>query len=216
MDVWIGRVDAFSTLGWFSDPLYSFMKNYSERNLANLIIHELFHATVWINDHSQFNEEMAQFVGSEGARLYMERMFDAGSEEHETDLAAAQEDRAAFHAFIRQLIAELDAMYKIDLPREEKLLRKQEIIERAKITFDENYDTLFITENYRNFSSLPVNNAYLSLFMLYHEEDHFYKDLFERAGSDLPDFISAAKTLSPRPGRGYNPKLELERALGLR
>ena len=215
LDVWIGGVDAFSTLGWFSDPLYSFMKDYSESNLADLIIHELFHSTVWIKGHSQFNEELAQFVGTEGARLYIEsmQMID------EADLAEdhnAEADRAAFNAFIRSLIAELDEMYKSDKTREEKLILKDEVIENAKLRFNENYENMFLTENYRNFSNLPINNAYLSLFMLYHEEDHFYHDLFERSGSDLQRFIAAAKTLNTRPRRGYNPKLELESALGLR
>ena len=218
LDVWIGRVDAFSTLGWFSDPLYSFMKNYYERYLADLIIHELLHATVWISGHSQFNEELAEFVGSEGSRLYMERRYGTSSSDTDSDAAKAGEnaalaDSAAFQAFIRSLIADLDELYKLDISREEKLIRKEEIIENAKNRFDENYDEHFITDNYRHLGSFPINNAYLSLFMLYHEEDHFYKDLYERSGSDLQRFISAATTLSARPGRGYDPKLELERAL---
>ena len=213
LDVWIGRVDAFSTLGWFRDPLYSFMRNYSERYLADLIIHELLHATVWIKGHAQFNEELAQFVGTEGARLYMEVMF--GDNTDENDQEATLKDRAVYHAFIRELIAELDEIYKSDISREEKLIKKEDSIEKAKIRFDESYEELFQTDNYRNFSELPINNAFLGLFMLYHEEDHFFMDLYTRSGSDLKKFITAARTLNTRPGRGYNPKEELESALGL-
>jgi predicted aminopeptidase len=212
LDVWVRGVDAFSTLGWFRDPLYSYMKKYSDRSLADLIIHELLHATVYLNGKSQFNEELAEFVGTEGSRLYMEKIRETGREtSDDSDAANAKADSAAYSAFIRGLIAELDELYKSDLPREEKLQRKAQIIEASKTRFSENYEENFVTDNYRGFSELPVNNAYLELFRLYHEEDHYYKDLYEKSGSDLAKFIAAAKTLK---GRG-DPKEELEKALGL-
>ena len=216
LDVWIRGVDAFSTLGWFRDPLYSYMKNYSDRELANLIIHELLHATVFLKNQSQFNEQLAEFVGTEGARLYIERIRGSdtganptGSEaDNAPEEASARTDSAAYLNFVRALITELDVMYRSDIPREEKLRRKEEIIAAAKIRFDENYDTLFKTENYKGFSKLPVNNAYLELYRLYYEEDNFFKDLYEKSGSNLPKFIAAAKTLGKK-----NPRAELEKAL---
>ncbi|MDR1100277.1 MAG: aminopeptidase, partial [Treponema sp.] len=72
LDVWVRGVDAFSTLGWFQDPLYSYMRSYPPDRLADLLIHESVHATVFLKGHVQFNEELAEFIGSEGARLYME------------------------------------------------------------------------------------------------------------------------------------------------
>jgi predicted aminopeptidase len=211
LDVWIRTVDAFSTLGWFRDPLYSYMRAYSERDLAELIIHELLHATVFIKGHVQFNEELAEFVGSEGARLYIEKTFGSGAESEGAQKAAeTQADSAAYLGFIRELIAELDAVYAAaDLAKEEKLQKKAEIIAAAKSRFEQNYDDLFITENYRGFSQLPVNNAYLGLFRLYYEEDAFFKDLYERSGRDLPRFIAAAKTIKGKE----DPRAELEKAV---
>ena len=217
LDVWIRGVDAFSTLGWFRDPLFSYMKEYSDRDLADLIIHELVHATVWLRNHSQFNEQLAQFIGNEGARLYMEKLRDIYGYElpdFEIQTADILADRAAYITFLQDLIAELDEMYKSDISREEKLKRKDEIIEAAKTRFYENFDTLFRTDTFSFFIELPVNNAYLDLFRLYHEEDRYFRDLYERSGSDLRHFIAASKTLNPRM-RG-NPRVELERALGLR
>jgi len=214
LDVWVRGVDAFSTLGWFRDPLYSYMKDYSDRELADLIIHELFHATVFIKNHVQFNEELAEFVGSEGARLYIER---TGQGAADDSGEAARSDSSAYLAFLRALIAELDEVYKSGLAREEKLSRKEEIIRAAKSRFEENYDELFITDRYRSFLELSVNNAYLELYRLYYEEDQFYKDLYQKAGSDLPKFIAAAKTLGQKPARSFrkeDPKRELEKALG--
>jgi len=222
LDVWVRGVDAFSTLGWFRDPLYSYMKNYSEEDLAELIIHELLHATVYIKNQDQFNEELAQFVGTEGGRLYTEKTREEAAapsdaivpEKAAVPSEAASADIAAYHAFIRDLIARLDHVYKSNMAKEEKLQRKAEIIEEAKAGFDEDYDTLFVTQNYRFFSRLPVNNAYLELFRLYHEEDHYFKDLFDRSGRDLRKFIDAAKSIGK--GKKGNPKEELEKALRLR
>ena len=212
LDVWIRGVDAFSTLGWFKDPLFSYMKNYSDQQLAELIIHELLHATVYLKNHSQFNEQLAEFVGNEGARIYMEKI---GIGENDSDAADARADRDTYLAFLRGLVAELEDLYNKDITKEEKLIRKDEIIDAAKLRLDENYDTLFRTDNYRSFTELPVNNAYLDLFRLYFEKDNFFRDLYEKSGNDLPGFIAAAKTLRPRQKRGANPRVELEKALNL-
>jgi len=218
LDVWIRGVDAFSTLGWFRDPLYSYMKNYSDRYLAELIIHELFHATVYIKSHSAFNEQLAEFVGTEGAKLYMAKR--ASGELNNTEshsVADAEEDEAikadrlAFYGFIHGLIAELNQMYESKISREEKLKQKEEIIETAKSGFMVAYEDVFKTDRYRFLGELPINNAYLDLYRLYHEEDDYFKKLYESRGSDLVKFIAAAKTL--RAGRRQNPRAELEKAL---
>jgi predicted aminopeptidase len=208
LDVWVRGVDAFSTLGWFRDPLYSYMKEYPVHGLADLIIHELLHATVYLKNQSQFNEELAEFVGGEGARLYMEDRFGAGSEDYQR-MMESKADGAVYVAFIQGLIAELDTLYRSGAEREEKLRRKEEIIRAAQRRFEGEYDSLFRGENYRGFSKLPVNNAYLELYRLYYAEDHYLSELYRRSGGDLPRFIAAAKTLKGK----IPPKQELERAL---
>jgi predicted aminopeptidase len=202
LDVWVRTVTAFSTLGWFKDPLYSYMRDYSDERLADLIIHELTHATVFIKGKVQFNEELAEFIGSEGARLYMEKRF---GEAH----ASGNDEYKNYVAFLRELTAELDILYKSDKSREEKLTEKEAIIGAAKKRFDEEYDNLFSSDNFRGFSSLPVNNAYLELYRLYHAEDNFYEDLYNRSGRNLVNFINAAKTVKKKG----NPREQLERAL---
>ena len=213
LDVWIRGVDAFSTLGWFRDPLYSYMKDYALGDLADLIIHEQLHATVYIKNQSQFNEELAEFVGTEGARLYMESVrgeAEPSGKPNDDDAANAKADSAAYLAYIRGLITDLDRIYKNqNLSREEKLARKAETIARSKAEFEDNYDNLFITDNYHFFSSLPINNAYLELYRLYYEDNTWYKDLYERSGKDLKAFIAAAKTVKGKK----DPKAELEKAL---
>jgi predicted aminopeptidase len=208
LDVWIRRVDAFSTLGWFSDPLYSYMQTYSLYHLADLIIHETLHATVYLKGQSQFNEELAEFVGSEGARRYIERSFGRDSEEYRR-MEDTKQDSATYLAFIQGLIAELDTLYTSPLDRAAKVQKKEAIIQAAQNRFDAAYETWFHSDAYRGFSQLPVNNGYLELFRLYYDGGDYFKDLYERSGKDLKRFIAAAKTLKPQG----DPRRALEAAL---
>ncbi|MDR2247629.1 MAG: aminopeptidase [Treponema sp.] len=214
LDVWVRGVDAFSTLGWFRDPLYSYMRNYPPHRLANLLIHELLHATVFLNGQVQFNEELAEFVGNEGARLYIARTYGEDSGEYRV-IGDSDRERGIFLAFIRELIAELETVYEGEADREEKLWRKAEIIREAQARFEAGYDGMFQSDNYRGFSTMTVNNAYLELYRLYYEEDSFFLDLYERAGKDLPRFIAAAKTLkaSGSGSMGADPKTRLAEAV---
>jgi predicted aminopeptidase len=208
LDVWIRSVDAFSTLGWFQDPLYSFMREYTAAQLADLVIHELLHATVFLKDQVQFNEELAEFVGSEGARLYIEKTYGIESQEY-LQMQNAEADSSAYITFIQDLIARLDSVYKSNIPKEEKLRQKDAIIKASQEQFTAEYDSHFLSDNYRGFSELPVNNAYLELFRLYYDGKAYYRELYKKHGSNLPLFINAAKTLKSKG----NPKQQLEDAL---
>jgi len=208
LDVWIRPVTAFSTLGWFKDPLYSYMRNYSPARLADLIIHELVHSTVFIKSKMNFNEEIAEFIGTKGSRLYMESRFGIDSKEYR-DMIDSETNSANFVAFLQELIAELDALYSSEKSREEKLTEKESIIQAAKDRYKSEYESRFTNDNYRYFIEQPVNNAYLELFRLYHTEDNFYDDLFERSGSDLNAFIAAAKKITKKG----DPRKQLENAL---
>jgi predicted aminopeptidase len=210
LDVWIRGVDAFSTLGWFRDPLYSYMRDYPVHRLADLLIHETLHATVYLRGRSQFNEELAEFVGSEGARLYIEKTFGPDSEAYRL-MEDERADNEAFLGFIRELTGELEDLYGRDLSREEKLKQKEELIRRAQARFEEEYEGRFRRDRHRGFAKLPVNNAYLELFRLYYDESGFYEDCYNQSGRDLKKFIAAAKTLKSRG----DPREQLARALDL-
>jgi len=203
LDVWVRGVDAFSTLGWFRDPLFSYMQNYSPYRLADLIIHESVHATVFLKGQVKFNEELAVFVGKEGARLYMESRFGFDSEEYQA-MITADKDSQVFITFIQELAAQLELLFDSDINRETKLLEKEKIINAAKERFYEDYENMFTNENYRGFIDLPVNNAYIDLFRLYYSEDSDIPGLFEKSGIDLPAFIAAAKTI---PDRGSSRRI---------
>ena len=173
------------------------MKDYSVHELAELIIHETLHATVYIAGQSQFNEELAEFVGNEGARLYIADRFGFDSPEYRKmmDLRA---DASTFVAFIQHLIGKLEEVYASDLERAKKLEQKELIIKAEQERFTQQYESLFKSERYKFFSTMAVNNAYLELFRLYYDGDSYLQDIYERLGSDLSTFIAIAKTIKDK------------------
>jgi len=210
LDVWIRGVTAFSTLGWFRDPLFSYMRDYSPDRLADLIIHESTHVTVFLKGQAQFNEEIAEFIGREGARLYMETHFGVDSVEY-AEMVADDEENRRYVAFIRELIAELQELYESGAGREEKLDEKERIIKAAQTRFENEYESRFNSENYRGFSTMTINNAYLELYRLYYAQDDYIADLYKRSGKSLAEFISAAKSM---PEKGIPARERLAKALG--
>ena len=188
LDVITRSVDAFSTLGWLSDPLFSFMASYSEADVADTIIHEMTHATIWSHGHDRFNEELATFIGGEGSLIYLASVHGPGSSEEKK----AREERAdedAFAAWLRGTAAELQTVYTSSLPPAEKLARKVRIIAQRAIAY-KSYATIFHDEGYRNFPMEKINNAYLDLYRLYEGEPELYRDYYEKiCGSSLSIFV---------------------------
>jgi predicted aminopeptidase len=217
LDVIVRPVDAFSTLGALADPLFSFMSSYGEGDIADLVIHEMTHATIFLkgDDASQFNEELATFVGREGSLLYLAKVHGAGSSEVAA-ARAGQEDAAAFAAWLAGTARELQAVYSSAASDGEKRSRKAEIIAARAEAYRKAYSSLFKGEGYGAFRMEKINNAYLDLYRLYEGESALYRDFYDKAcGGDMKRFIqSVARLASEARVAGGDPKaamrLELE------
>ena len=191
LDVLARPVEAFSTLGFFKDPLYSFMRGYDEADLANLILHEETHATLFLKKHADFNEEFASFVGDMGAFKYLEaaRGGEAGEASRQKALVRAH-DAAAFRQEMKTLANRLRAVY--DAPEtspNDKRAQKEKIIQDFQQEFAQNYDTRFKTAAYKTFSERAANNAYISLFLLYGEHQNRFEEIYAGYNGDLRAFI---------------------------
>lgn len=195
-DVIIRPVDAFSTLGFTKDPLYSFMATYSPFELASVIIHEQTHATLFLKGQPDFNEELATFVGDEGAFEWMRQRYGPGSPE-----VHAAEDRYAdqqtFVGLLQGLSKKLAAVYAEPVTREEKLSGKATLIAEFNADLVARRSTLFRTEGYRTLGPLQLNNAYLTLYNLYSGDVPLLREYWEKmSGSDLRRFMEAARELA--------------------
>jgi predicted aminopeptidase len=204
LDVIARPVDAFSSLGWLADPLFSFMSSYGEAEVSELVIHEMTHATVFVKgdrpgaspEEGQFNEELATFVGREGSLLYLAKARGPSSSEE----AAARADRGdaeALAAYLAGTAKELEAVYASAAGDEEKRRLKAEIIAARAARFREEYSSIFKGDRYRDFPMERINNAYIDLYRLYEGESTLYRDFYELVcGSDMKRFIQRVSGLA--------------------
>ncbi len=196
-DVWIRGVEAFSTLGFFKDPLVSYMRDYDIYEIANLIIHEQTHATIWKDDDPSFNEDLASFVGDEGARLFVLARFEEDSPEYRgidenkknserfrADIFSLRERLEKFYATLPNPLPENDDLY---------LTEKKNIIENFQAEFLASYDERYTSDNYRGFGEFQINNAYIDLFHLYHGQQEELEALYAAAEYDMKKFIASLK-----------------------
>ena len=189
-DVWIRKVDTFSTLGFFTDPIYSYMMDYSVFRLADLLIHEQTHATIFLKDEVQFNEELANFVGTEGAFAYITKR-QGGVEDLREGIAVAREDRERFYALMRELHSRLDGIYtSIAMDRSEKLEKKEEIIREFKADLKKNYDAYFQNGGYRHIAEREINNAFILSWKRYSQDLSLFYDVYDAYGRDLKRFMA--------------------------
>jgi predicted aminopeptidase len=208
-DVIVRKVDAFSTLGFFKDPVYSFMERYSTYELANLVIHEQTHATIFLKDQPQFNEELASFVGDQGALEFLRFTYGADSSQLR-DAVLLQADSELFLDFLKELKEALNAVYTGPLSRDEKLIEKGGIIAEYQKRFSAEYQPRFATSGYREAKDLPLNNAYISLYNLYTDDIPLLRRYEQqKCGESLSLFMRQVRQLSRAPG-GMAQKLKNE------
>src|SRR5207244_175564 len=128
-DVHVGGVPAYSTLGWFDDPLLSSFIRYPDAQLARLVFHELAHQLVYSRDDTTFNESFAVTVEEEGVRRWLEASSRAGELEA---FHAGQLRRREFAQRIKETRERLAALYRERLPKEVLLKRKAEEFDRLR------------------------------------------------------------------------------------
>jgi len=193
-DTHIGMADAFSTLGFLSDPIYSFMSKYSVYDLASLIIHEQTHATVFIKSQVQLNEEIATFVGDEGGLLYVKSRFGEDSEQYRAAVLS-KEDYTTYINLMLELYNNLQTLYKSDSGREHKLAEKERIFADFRDKMSNSYDSLFRTQRYIGLKQAKLNNAVIASRMTYNLDMSLYRELYEKQGRDLSAVIKEFKAL---------------------
>ncbi len=203
-DVVVRQVHAFSLLGVIGDPLYSFMAEYPTYRLAALMFHEKTHSTIWLRGQVQFNEELASFVEHEGALRYLEARYGGDSSEYRLAIDLRQ-DRALFRRTVAALRERLTELYGSEVSSAEMLGEKERIIEEFRHEFVVSYDERFLTEAFRGFGRLPINNALLDLYTTYTGEIGLLYELFAAADEDLRETIRLVHRVRAWPDdpRGY-------------
>jgi predicted aminopeptidase len=185
-DVHVGGVLAYSTLGWFDDPLLSTFIRYPESQVARLVFHELAHQLVYAKNDTTFNESFAVVVEDEGVKRWLES---AGRTTELAAFQAAQERKRELAARIKQTRERLKVIYAMNLSPEQMLEQKRGEFERLRAAFPQ-------------FVPAEPNNAFLISISLYNELVPAFERLLAQAGS-LDNFYQRARQLAAagRPER---------------
>ncbi len=207
-DTYVRGVSAFSTLGWFDDPILSSMLRYTDYDLVNTIIHESVHATLFIKSKADFNERLATFIGNVGADLFFIEAEGTAS----PTLAAAKvenDDQEKFSKFISAEIDSLKKWYEEQAPilasddlkirgtfLEKRAARLAEIPQRYETSLrphikSERY-AKFIA---RDLEASALNNARLLAWKLYVYDLSDFDRVYTKLGRDPKKLIEFAKSL---------------------
>lgn len=191
-DVNIRNPGGWSTLGWFTDPILSKMLERSEGDLANLIIHEMSHATIFVKDSIDFNENLATFIGDRGAEKFLLASYGADSREYTTYMDE-ERDYKVFSEHMLRGAQKLDSLYgtlQTGDSHEKKLRLKKDLIQRVVDSLDTlSLSGKLLKPSLRYQQKLP-NNAYFMNFMRYQaKQDIFEEEWRNRFQGDLKAYI---------------------------
>lgn len=198
-DVYSGGVDAYSTLGWFADPLTSSVLRRSEQGLVGLLFHELAHRRVYVPGDTTFNESFATFVEQEGLRRWLQvNSQSAAQEEVSQQLALADSTQAQFVVLVTGYRDRLTALYAESLQPTQMRARKDAIRQELR----DEYAVLREQWGYAGYDRWfagPLNNAQLSTVASYNELVPAFAALLKEVGGDLERFYARVMALAELP-----------------
>lgn len=193
-DVYVGGVEAYSTLGWFDDPIISSMLRWDDQRLAETIFHELAHQRYYLPGDTAFNESYASFVEQEGGRRW--RAFRGLPAED----AGRVRQRERFTRLVLDTRERLQQLYASGQPP--AALRAGKAAEFVRMRRD--YRALCLREwggkcPYDAWMNGPLNNAKLLPFGLYDQWVAAFATLLRQVGGNWPAFYARVETLGALP-----------------
>ena len=194
LDTYLSGVEAYSTLGWFDDPILNTMLRWSDERLVAVIFHELAHQQLYVVDDTAFNESFASFVEREGLRQWRAARGLAPRD------PAGEQQREQFIALVLASRARLAQLYASELPATQMRARKAAEFDRLRTEYHALREGQWAGQGrYDNWINTPMNNAKLLPFGLYDQWVPAFTALFEQVDRDWPRFYERVAALGQLP-----------------
>lgn len=177
-DTYIRGVSAYSTLGWFEDPILSTMLEGEEHHFVDTIIHETIHANLFIKNDGLFNEQVAIFFGSWGTSLFYDYLNNGKKSEISKIILEEIEDKKKFSEFVSKTRNELVEWYNSLDPK----LEEFSFLKERSVKFDQIISEFSLMQTtmkrlkFNSFKEAGLNNAKFMAYGTYYQNiDQFYK-----------------------------------------
>ncbi|BDD05925.1 aminopeptidase [Aureibacter tunicatorum] len=200
LDTNIRTAGAWSTLGWFNDPILSNMLDYKTGRLAELIIHELTHGTIFVKDSVQFNENLATFIGHKGAVKYLKTYYGDTSRAY-INYINGWHDSHKFDAYVLHGAKKMDSLYQSMQQQSLSIEQKEQLKTQAIEQIIHNLDTVSFHENSRYphyFDKYTPNNTFFMAYLRYNANYSLLeKDFKEKYNQNIKEYINDLKKKYP-------------------
>lgn len=198
LDVLVAGVPAYSTLGWFDDPLLNTMMHWEGYEVAGLIFHELAHQQLYVKGDTLFNESFAMLVEQEGMRRWM--CSDSGSGRlavsHYPHYRLQQRRQQAFIHLVLQTRERLETLYGQEMPAADMREEKRKIFARMRMEYARYRESQDDFGGYDEWMAQELNNAGVASVAMYHVWVPALRYLLWKHGGHLGDFYQAAGQLA--------------------
>jgi len=194
-DVYVGGVTAYSTLGWFDDPVLSTFIQNSKAASAALIFHELAHQILYVKDDTAFNESFATTVEQEGLRRW-QLTSEASRLYHDYRLQYRR-----WQSFVQLILKYrklLESLYQTDAPAPDKREKKASIFTELREEFNRRKAGGTDWSAYDPWMHQQLNNAKISSVVAYHDFVPAFEKLLAEKEDDLKKFYEACRELAQR------------------
>jgi predicted aminopeptidase len=191
LDVAVGGVSAYSTLGRFDDPVLNTMMRWTDTQLVATIFHELAHQKLYIKGDTEFNESFATAVADVGINRWLERRDEISNID---GYLRNRELRHSMMKLVDEAKVELQTLYDSDLDDEPKRARKQDLLEAlsakaARLVEDSGPGTV-------NWLAAPLNNARLASLGLYEGRQDVFRKILRDCDDELDCFYAESRRLA--------------------